>query len=69
MPLELREALKMPHDRPVSPYLRREPELVAYSRGLKNILMPAQFKVEEAAALFELWAKDKAMHFGTCVRS
>ncbi|GJE90341.1 hypothetical protein PsYK624_064720 [Phanerochaete sordida] len=66
MPLELREALKIPHDRPVSPYLRREPELVRYASGLQNIPMPSSFQVEEAASLFEIWAKDKAMHFAAC---
>ncbi|EKM50203.1 uncharacterized protein PHACADRAFT_264802 [Phanerochaete carnosa HHB-10118-sp] len=62
-PVELREALGIPHDRPVNPYLRREPELVEYSKGLQNITVPSQFQVAEAAALFEIWAMDNALHF------
>lgn len=43
---------------PVSPYLKRSPELVEYSKGLKNIAVPEKFQVSEAGALFEIWAQD-----------
>ena len=61
-PVELREALGLSHSLPVSPYLKRSPELVAYSKGLKNIAVPDTFQVSEAAVLFNLWYRDHALH-------
>lgn len=60
--VELREALGLSHPLPVSPYLRRSPELVAYAKGLRNIAVPDTFQVSEAAALFNLWGQDHALH-------
>ena len=65
LPLELREALGIPHDRPSGPYVRRKPELVAYAQGLQNIPVPARLQVNEAASIFEVWAQDKALHSRT----
>ena len=61
LPLELSEALGLPFDGPSGPYVRRKPELVEYSKGLTNIPVPAQLQVNEAASLFEVWMKDKAL--------
>lgn len=67
-PLELQEALGLPIDHPVSPYQRRQPELVQYSEGLQNIPVPRALEVGEAAALFETLSKDGAMHTSTFLR-
>jgi small subunit ribosomal protein S29 len=58
----LREALGIDNDEPYNPFTRRSPELVGYAEGLRNILVPNQMKVAEAASLFEVWAKDGALH-------
>ncbi|THG98281.1 hypothetical protein EW026_g3884 [Hermanssonia centrifuga] len=57
LPLELREALGIPYDRPSGPYVRRKPEMVEYAKGLKNIPVPAQMQVDEAASLYEVWGQ------------
>ena len=61
MSLELREALSIPSDRPSGPYVRRKPEIVEYAKGLQNIPVPAQLQVNEAASIYEVWMKDKAL--------
>jgi len=62
MPLELSEALGVPFEGPSGPYEKRQPELVEYAKGLRNFPVPAQLQVKEASALFEVWAKDRALH-------
>ncbi|PCH36270.1 hypothetical protein WOLCODRAFT_91935 [Wolfiporia cocos MD-104 SS10] len=62
MPLELREALGLPEHRPAGPYVARRPELAEYAAGLRNVAVPAQLSVGEAAALFEVWMEDQALH-------
>ncbi|PSR70669.1 hypothetical protein PHLCEN_2v13442 [Hermanssonia centrifuga] len=57
LPLELREALGIPYDRPSGPYVRRKPEMVEYAKGLKNIPVPAQMQIDEAASLYEVWGQ------------
>ena len=64
VPLELSEALDLPFPRPAGPYVKRSAELVAYTQGLQNLPVPAQLSVPEAASLFELWMKTKALHSG-----
>ncbi|KAI0698355.1 mitochondrial ribosomal death-associated protein 3-domain-containing protein [Cytidiella melzeri] len=61
-PLELQEALGLTPDVPAGPYVRRKPELVEYAKGLQNIALPSQMNVNEAAALYELWGKDKVLN-------
>ncbi|KAF8573593.1 hypothetical protein K439DRAFT_1665739 [Ramaria rubella] len=63
-PLELREALGMPYDRPVGPYARRSAAKLAYTNGLRRFEVPPQLNVNEAAALFEVWSRDLALHTG-----
>ncbi|KDQ51085.1 hypothetical protein JAAARDRAFT_211375 [Jaapia argillacea MUCL 33604] len=60
LPLELREALAIPHDRSSGPYVKRSSILQWYSRGLQALPVPDQMSVQEAAALFEIWMKDGA---------
>ncbi|EMD39027.1 hypothetical protein CERSUDRAFT_104297 [Gelatoporia subvermispora B] len=62
MPLELSEALSTPFEGPSGPYEKRHPEFIEYAKGLRNFPVPAQMQVKEASALFEIWAKDRALH-------
>ncbi|EGN95341.1 hypothetical protein SERLA73DRAFT_95973 [Serpula lacrymans var. lacrymans S7.3] len=61
LPLELREALGLPHDQPSGPYIKRSEALTHYARGLKALAVPDMLTVSEAASLFEIWMKDKAL--------
>ena len=61
-PLELQESLGLHSSVPVSPYVRRQTRLVDYAQGLQSIPIPSQLNVNEAAALYELWQKDKALN-------
>ncbi|KAI0085775.1 mitochondrial ribosomal death-associated protein 3-domain-containing protein [Irpex rosettiformis] len=62
VPLELQEALGLTPDVPSGPYIRRKPELVEYAKGLQNIALPSQMSIAEAAALYELWGKEKVLN-------
>lgn len=61
-PLELKEALGLHDNVPAGPYARRQAELIDYAKGLQNIAIPAQLKVSEAASLYEVWHKDRALN-------
>ncbi|KAI0741258.1 mitochondrial ribosomal death-associated protein 3-domain-containing protein [Daedaleopsis nitida] len=61
-PLELVEALGLEPTVPSNPYVRREPELVAYASGLRNFPVPDKLTVDEAASIFEVWQSTKALH-------
>ena len=65
IPLELREALNIPNNTPVTPHDRRRTELVEFAKGLQAIPVPPQLKVDEAASLFEFFGKDRALNEGT----
>jgi len=54
-PLEVREAIGMETDQPTSVWSKRNPEYVAYAKGLRGIRVPDKLTLEEATALFELW--------------
>lgn len=62
-PTELRESLKLSCGA-AGPYTKRSPELVSYAEGLTNIPVPESLGVSEAASLFEVWMKDKAISHG-----
>lgn len=62
-PIELRESLKLGHGTG-SPYIKRSPELLSYAEGLTNIRVPESFAVPEAASVFDVWMKDKAISRG-----
>lgn len=66
-PIELREALGLSHDRPTGPYAEREQALKDYAKGLQNLLVPEKLSMDEAAALFEVWMKDRALYGGACI--
>ncbi|KAI0045817.1 hypothetical protein FA95DRAFT_1560786 [Auriscalpium vulgare] len=59
---DLRYALGLqPYMHP-SPYAKVVPELAAYTRGISTWKIPERLTVDEAAALFEVWNKDKSLH-------
>ena len=62
LPIELREALGLPSDRPIGPYVKRSPPLVEYAQGLQNLPVPPSFSVNEAASIFEVWMQNNALH-------
>jgi small subunit ribosomal protein S29 len=65
VPLELREALAVENGQPaIGGRVPRSKTLQDYARGLRNIAVPAQLSVDEAATLFEVWMKDKALYGG-----
>ncbi|KAL0953378.1 hypothetical protein HGRIS_004618 [Hohenbuehelia grisea] len=71
IPLELREALSLPHTRPPSPYDTRSRTLIEYTDGLRPLAVPDKLSVNEAASIYEIWMKDKAFDSGLlpyCVR-
>ncbi|EJF64026.1 hypothetical protein DICSQDRAFT_53564 [Dichomitus squalens LYAD-421 SS1] len=61
-PLELTEALGLLPDVPSNPYVRREPELIEYAKGLRNFPVPDQLTIDEAASIFDIWHSVKALH-------
>ena len=62
-PIELRESLKLGHGT-ASPYIKRSSALVSYAEGLTNIPVPESLAVSEAASVFDVWMKDKAISHG-----
>ena len=48
IPLELREALNLPHPVPTSPYFKRSREFQMYAKGLKKLEVPERFNVGKA---------------------
>ncbi|KAF5316594.1 hypothetical protein D9619_006611 [Psilocybe cf. subviscida] len=54
---ELRDAIDFnPMDmRPVSPYDKRNKTMLSYGAGLKNLEVPEQLTLDEAAGIFEIW--------------
>lgn len=57
VPPVLREALEGRAPAPA-------PAVGAYARGLRAFAVPPRLSVAEAAALFEVWARDLALHTG-----
>ena len=62
-PIELEESLRL-NGGTAGPYVKRSRELVSYAEGLTNIPVPESLGVPEAAALFDIWTKDKAISRG-----
>lgn len=67
-PVELQDALGLTPQRASTPWQTRHPEYAAYASGLVPVEVPAQFNVQEAAALVEMWAHSGSLHSGTCSR-
>jgi small subunit ribosomal protein S29 len=62
LPIELREALGLPYEKPTGPYVKRSAEMVEYTRGLKALPVPDRLSVEEAATMFEVWKDDNGLN-------
>ncbi|EPQ56717.1 hypothetical protein GLOTRDRAFT_138372 [Gloeophyllum trabeum ATCC 11539] len=60
-PLELRKALGLPDEQPTSPYVKMNETKMEYAKGLQALPVPEKLQLDEAAAVFEVWAKDKAV--------
>lgn len=63
-PIELRQSLKL-GDGTANPYIKRSPVLVSYAEGLTKIPVPEALSEPEAASLFNVWMKDRAISRGT----
>ncbi|KAH9921716.1 mitochondrial ribosomal death-associated protein 3-domain-containing protein [Epithele typhae] len=61
-PIEISDALGTTHVGPSNPYVRRDPDLVGYAKGLVNLPVPDSLTVSEAASVYELWQKTKGIH-------
>ncbi|KAA1468983.1 hypothetical protein DENSPDRAFT_857644 [Dentipellis sp. KUC8613] len=59
---ELRHALGIQSWLRPSPYQKIAPEIVEFTKGIETLRVPDQLSVNEAASLFEVWMKDKALH-------
>lgn len=61
--LELRDALDLPSPgAPPSPYDKaRSRVFKEYTKGLHAVRVPEQLSIPEAAAVFEIWMKEKAL--------
>ncbi|TFL01013.1 mitochondrial ribosomal death-associated protein 3-domain-containing protein [Pterulicium gracile] len=60
-PLELEDALALSNRLPPSPYYKRSATLTSYTEGLVNLPVPERLSVEEAAGVYGVWNKDKAI--------
>ena len=61
--VELQDALSLPSSgAPPSPYDKvRSRVLKGYTKGMQAVRVPDQLSIPEAAALFEVWMKDRAL--------
>ncbi|EJD07363.1 uncharacterized protein FOMMEDRAFT_16060 [Fomitiporia mediterranea MF3/22] len=57
---ELQTALE--RDKSIDPYTKLIPGMVEYAQGLKALRVPDKLEYAEAAAMFEIWMKDRALH-------
>ncbi|KLO11620.1 hypothetical protein SCHPADRAFT_876656 [Schizopora paradoxa] len=61
LPDELRKTIQV-ESRPLKAYSKLVPEFLEYSDGLQSVPIPEKLTVTEAAAMFEIWGKDGALH-------
>lgn len=59
---EVRYALGFQQDLQPSPYIKVPEEVKVYTKGIKPLEVPEKLSVSEAAALFEVWMKNKTLH-------
>lgn len=64
LPLELAEALDLPPISDSGPYAKRSSELQDYAKGLSRVAVPDALTVPEAAELFDIWTRDRALSAG-----
>ncbi|KAF8159956.1 mitochondrial ribosomal death-associated protein 3-domain-containing protein [Crassisporium funariophilum] len=61
LPIELRDALGLEYDHPMSPYDKRFKPVFDYTEGLKAIKVPEKLSVQEAMSVFEIWKNEQAL--------
>ena len=61
LPLELRDALKLDYDHPMSPYDKRSPLLLEYAQGLKALPVPEKLTLDEASSLMSIWKNENVL--------
>ncbi|KIK63998.1 hypothetical protein GYMLUDRAFT_40216 [Collybiopsis luxurians FD-317 M1] len=61
VPNELMDQLGLPGLQPRTAYSKRSKTLQEYAQGLKNLPVPEEFSLKEAAAVFEMWMSDNAL--------
>ncbi|EJD48265.1 hypothetical protein AURDEDRAFT_113093 [Auricularia subglabra TFB-10046 SS5] len=61
LPLVLREAAGVPHDRPEGPYSKRPEHLLTYTEGLDGFQIPPTLTPQEGIAIYELWQNAQAV--------
>ncbi|ETW79159.1 hypothetical protein HETIRDRAFT_36236 [Heterobasidion irregulare TC 32-1] len=59
---QLGHALKLQPWKKPSPYLKIPPEILRYTKGIERLRVPDRLQVNEAASIFEVWSKTKALH-------
>lgn len=66
LPLELRDALQLQDldAYSVSPYLKRNKDMLAYTEGLQKLEVPTQLTLEEALGIFQIWKSRMAIGKG-----
>lgn len=63
LPVEFHKGINP--DLVVDPYTKMRQSLLQYAQGLRSIPVPERLELNEAAAMFELWMKDGALHTRT----
>jgi len=58
---ELRQSLQA-DSRPLNAYTKLTPGYIEYAEGLQTVSVPEKLTVAEAAAIFEVWGRDSALH-------
>ena len=61
-PAELAKALGLDAVKPLGPYTKLTPGMLEYTKGIEPLPVPEKLEFGEAAAIFEMWAKDGALH-------
>lgn len=67
LPLELRDALDLEDldAFPISPFEKRNKEMMVYTEGLKKMPVPEKLTLEEAVGVFEVWKGTEVIGRGT----
>lgn len=51
----------------VDPYTKLIPDMLEYAQGLEAYPVPERMEPDEAAGVFEIWMKDRALHSGMSI--
>jgi len=66
VPIELSDALELEdmHAFPISPFLKRNKDMLTYTEGLNKLVVPEKLTLEEATGMFEVWKGRNAIGRG-----